>query len=174
MLHLKIITLLLISAPFSVADDWKETKSQEGNFKAQMPSESRYQANEIETELGKIKIHMFIATSDSGNEAYMLMYNDYPDELFKTKTIDQILADAADGAVENVKGKLQSESKVTHAKFPGKDLEATATADDQVTYISWRLLLVKNRMYQIGCVGVGKKVPAETIKKMKESFELLR
>jgi hypothetical protein len=43
-----------------------------------------------------------------------------------------------------------------------------------VTYISWRLLLAKNRMYQIGCVGVGKKVPAEIVKKIRESFQLLR
>ncbi len=42
------------------------------------------------------------------------------------------------------------------------------------TTIKWRILLVKKRMYQIGCVGVGKRVSNEMVDKIRASFKLLK
>ena len=174
MFRFQLAILLLVSTQFAAADEWKKTISQEGNFKIQLPGESKYSSSNLDTNLGMIKLHMFMTVIDSGNTVYMVMYNDYPDELFKMKSTDQILADAAGGVVRNVKGKLQSETKITYGKLPGKDLELTITEKDKVIYVSWRLLLSKNRLYQIACANTGKKLPAETVKKVMKSFQLLQ
>lgn len=174
MLRLLPAVLFVALAQVAFADQWEKTISQEGNFSVMLPGVSEYRAQNVETEIGKITIHMFLVEADKGNTAFMLMYSDYPEALFDKKSVDQVLDDAAAGAVRNVKGKLQSKSNITYQKLPGRDLTATTSSGSRMTFITWRLLLAKNRMYQIGCVGVGKKVPEEVVKKINESFRLLR
>ncbi|PHS18688.1 MAG: hypothetical protein COA78_01510 [Blastopirellula sp.] len=175
MFRINLILLLLLSTRFAVAEEWQVTKSQEGNFQIELPGEPEYSSRVIDNEAGKVKLHIFTLTeTKSGIQVFMLMYNDFSDEVLKQKTTDQLLTDAADGVKQNFKGKLLSDKKITSDKIPGKEFDLTSTKNGRVMHIHWRLLLAKNRMYQIACMGIDKKVPDETVKRVRESFQLLK
>ena len=63
----------------SSAEDWQETKSPIANFSIQLPDEPEYSADTVDTELGELKLHMFLVEADAGNTAYMVMCTEYPD-----------------------------------------------------------------------------------------------
>lgn len=170
MLRIHLTLLFCFSCQFALADEWVETKSDKGKFTIQLPGKTSHVVKDV----GSIKLHIFFVSADMGNTAYMVMYSNISETVLKNKTTDQILDDAVKGAVRSFKGKLSSEKSIVYAGSPGRDFVAATKTKGTTTTIKWRILLVKKRMYQIGCVGVGKKVPDEKVDKIRASFKLLK
>ncbi|MGY8768984.1 MAG: hypothetical protein ACKVH8_11240 [Pirellulales bacterium] len=95
-----IVLVLLVLPCVSLAEDWKEIKSQDGSFTAKFPAKPEYSKQSIDTDFGKTTMYMLVAETDNGSSAYLVMYNDYAAELFKNKTTQQLLDDATSGAFE--------------------------------------------------------------------------
>jgi len=116
--------------------------SKEGEFSIKMPAEPDPASQVIDTDLGKVTMHSFSVATNSGNNAYMAMYADYP-------TVPGDPAGAVDKAVsgqaESIKGKIVEDKKVTLNGWPGK----TARIESADTTFLTAAYMAGNRIYQV-------------------------
>lgn len=155
------------------AQEWKETKSKEGNFKASFPTEAAAGSQDVPTALGKIKMYTFASETNGGKVAFLVMYNDYP--LGKLELADQekLLRDARDGAIGKAQGKIKTDTEIKLGKHPGRDFQFTGKYQEMSVDAEWRLYMVGTRLYQLAAIGIEMPVPQESIKKFFASFALL-
>ena len=131
---------------------WASFESKKGNFKASLPVKPEENEQEVESEIGKIKMNIFTAETDKikgENSMYMMMYVDYADSLFASgldnAAADNVLRSAVSGAAKNIQGVVIKEENKSYKKNPGKHVLITF-ADGQGIMDGW-MFLVKNRMY---------------------------
>ena len=62
------IVLMLLSTACVHAEDWKKTKSQEGNFQVLMPIDAEYSTLDVETDIGVVKTHLFQSFKTMANK----------------------------------------------------------------------------------------------------------
>ncbi len=170
---LSALLVLALLANTALAEDWQETKSYEGNFKIQMPGEPKYSSSPVEGS-ENVSIHTFAASLKNGEPTYMLIYNDYPQSLFATKTADKILDDICQVVISSVTEPKATKSVIRLWDFPGRNLEIDAKNGDDNVYSAWRVFLVNKRLYQVGIVRIGKPINDEDKKKYFGSFALLQ
>ena len=167
--------LMTAMAATAAADDWEVTKSQEGNFKAELPGEATYSSQDQPTDAGTVQLHMYVYESEEGDTAYIAMYTDFPKGLSDAADPNALLDGAREGAVGSVGGQLVKEEKVKFGKYPSRILTIEGEQDGTEMVIRQRLILVGNRLYQ-QIVASSKEDPApeEDVRKFYKSFELLR
>lgn len=171
----RVLPLVLVfTAGPAAAQEWQETKSTEGHFQVLMPGEAQYQSQDVDTEVGKIKLHVFAVATSGGAAAYLVMYEDYPAEDVKKTGAETILNNARDGALKGIRGKITKETKIRYGSHPGLEFSLSGTSNDTAVHCVWRLYLVRDRMYQLGVVGIKQPAPPEMIDKFFASFALLR
>jgi len=160
---------LCLTAAFLIAADTRfvEVAPRGGRFTVQMPGQPKEQKNSVKTAIGPIEFHMFIYERDP-NSDYMVGYNDYPEGMMKKADSDKVLDGARDGAVKNVKGKLESEKKITLDGHPGREFVATAEG----LKVRDRFYLVNDRLYQIMLVGSNDFITGKDAEKFLNSFKL--
>ena len=97
-------------------------------------------------------------TGEQGNVAYWVSYGDYPGTLVAKISPEAVLDGARHGMVSNINGKLISETIVSLAGYPGRELLIDVMGGNrQEITIKAHLFLVKNRLYQIAwCAPKGK------------------
>jgi hypothetical protein len=111
--------LACIAQP-AAAQTWTEYKPEGVGYAVDMPGTWTTTAQDTPTAVGPVKVHM--ATVDTGAVAYMSMYNEYPAQLVKGQPVAPILDGARNGAVQNVKGTLRQEDKITISNFEARQL----------------------------------------------------
>jgi hypothetical protein len=99
---------------------------------------------------------------------YAVAFVDYPKEAVASSKPDDLLDGARNGAVEKVKGKLESEEKITMNGFPGRELRIAAPGDLK---LSARIYMVKARLYQTIVVAPKAKEVAGNTKRFLDSFK---
>jgi hypothetical protein len=109
------------------AQEWKETKSKEGNFKALFPTEAAPNSQDIPTALGKIKMYTFSSETDGGKIAYLVMYNDYPLGKLDVAAQEKILRDARDGAIAKAQGKIKTIPRFSWANIRAGSFNSRAS-----------------------------------------------
>lgn len=170
-----LLTLLIVFAAAlsaSAADEWKETASEEGNFKVLLPGETTYANQSVDTPIGKIEMHTFMSETETG--AAGVLYSDFPAAQIANSDVDTLLTNARDGAVGNVKGKLTSDKAIQVAGNPGREFTFSVGTGDDVQFNGWqRVFLVGNRMYQLIVITAGADGrPEAELEKIRGSFEL--
>ena len=168
------IVLMLLSTACVHAEDWKKTKSQEGNFQVLMPIDAEYSTLEVETDIGVVKTDLFQSFNNDGKQVFMVTYSDYGQEIFKTKISAQILKGAMENTYKNGKGELLSHTDIRFGDYPGKEYLILKVNKGTKIYLHWRIVLKDDRLYQIGALSVDQKMPTEIVKKYRDSFSLLR
>lgn len=171
-----LLVLALFVGATTAQEEWKETTSKEGMFKAVFPSKPRYLTKEVTTDAGKLKTHTFAATLDKGNVAFIVMYSDFPADHVKETGKVEILKNAQNGALAAVRdAKAAKQSAIMIGGHPGREIEvAGKDKNDNSVELVWRLYLVNNRLYQVGVASVKQPLVQENRKKFFDSFELLR
>jgi hypothetical protein len=166
--------LLVLFAYPAAAQTWKETKSVEGKFKVSLPGAAKYQYQDLKTDVGKIRQHIFAVETDGGKFAYLAFYNDYPEDHVRRTGAETMLDNARAGALGQLQNnKVVKESKIKLAGHAGREMHFTGVVQGMNVHASWRMYLVNNRLYQVGVVGIGEAASAESIRKCFDSFSLL-
>jgi hypothetical protein len=150
----------------------KEFKSEAGRFSVMTPAPLQEAVQPVETQGGKIDLHLFSAQQD--DIAYFVAYCDYAPELARPDNAEKMLDGARDGAVGNSHGKLTSETNISLAGHPGREVVITAASEDRppVT-IKGRLFMVQNRLYQITVVAPRSQAGDKAVDDFLQSFKLL-
>ena len=122
-----LITLMLACclASCSAPPTIKEFKSEAGGFSVMTPAPLQEAVQPVETQGGKIDLHLFSAQQD--DIAYFVAYCDYAPELARPDNAEKMLDGARDGAVGNTHGKLISETNITLAGHPGREVVIEAS-----------------------------------------------
>ena len=150
----------------------KEFRSTEGRFSVVAPISFKEETQTLDTTVGKIEMHMFIA--EGKDIAYAVAYSDYPEEMIRQSNPDQVLNGARDGMVSNVNGKLVLETKITLGKYPGREVVVDLKLDNDIDgTVKSRMYLVENRMYQTQVITTKGAVSMQTISDFLDSFQLI-
>lgn len=169
-----LITLLLACclASCSAPPTIQEFKSETGGFSVMTPAPLQEAVQPVETQSSKIDLHLFSAQQD--DIAYFVAYCDYAPDLARPDNAEKMLDGARDGAVGNTHGKLISETAITLAGHPGREVVIEARGEDRppVT-IKGRLFMVQNRLYQITVVAPRSRAGDKAMDDFLQSFKLL-
>lgn len=170
-----LLTTLMLAcclASCSAPPTIKEFKSEAGRFSVMTPAPLQETAQPVETQGGKIDLHLFTGQQD--DIAYVVGYCDYSPELAKPDNAEKMLDGARDGAVGNTHGKLTSETTITLAGHPGREIVIEAAGEDRPPMtIKGHLFMVKNRLYQVTVVAPRSRAGDKAIDDFLQSFKLL-
>ena len=122
---------------------WQEFKHEAGNFAVMMPGKPLEMSQSVETEIGKVPIHSFIA--QGGRLNYVAMYAEYPMAFDTPETIKTLLDNGRDLMLSRRNGKLISETNISFGKYPGRELKAKI--DGGMARL--RMYVVNQRMYML-------------------------
>jgi len=167
---------LLISATTSTAAaaQWRTLTSKEGNFKLKMPGKPQTMNRSLKTAVGKIEMHIFVVAPTGQKAAYMLMYNDYPEQFARQADPKKVLDGAIHGVVRKRKGKITQEKDIKIDGYPGKAVVFESGSGGAKFTGHIRTFLVKNRLYQVMVLYDRSGAPTKTeIARFLTSFERL-
>ena len=176
---LLVASLVLFSLlSFINSDEWYLLRSEQYGYKIKFPKAPTENPQVINSEIGKLKMNIFMYdASQKGkddNLVYMVNYTEYPDTLIsseKTEILDDFFRNSIDGAVKNVHGELLSEKIIKIGEYPGREIKIDFK--DGMAVIRMRSYLVNNKMYVLQTITETKKDFNKSITLFMDSFELL-
>ena len=142
--------------------------SEDGKFKIIFSGEPTHTPEIIPTEIGDIKMHMFMYEK-SITEAEMVAYNDYPSAMVDLVDADQMLQDAKKGSVESLGATITEEKVITYNGHKGLEFKANSSQ----YYVNYKVFIVKNRLYQIALMRDGSYAVQDDVDNFFNSFELI-
>lgn len=152
---LAIAAAPVAAPPQDVPVGWREFQIPAGRFKVLMPGTPKTTRRTIPTDIGKVAATRYTVT-DAANVTYDVLLNDYPRAGVAKANPHKLLDSVRDGLMYQTKGRMVSERRITHANFPGRDLEILGAED---MHYRARLVWVETRLYQIMAVTPGKPRP---------------
>jgi hypothetical protein len=167
-----LLTVFLLSACASSGS--QAFTSEEGAFSINSPMAMEETTQSIDTELGAIEVHFFMA--EEIDRAYMVGYSDYPQEFVDQNDPQMMLDGARDGATGNINGNLVSEIRILlDDQYPGREIVVTAMLDeDQEGTLKAHMFLVGNRLYQVMVVAPSGELSMQEMDDFINSFKLLK
>jgi len=106
----------------------------------------------IPTEFGSFDLNIIGAENPQG--AAMVMYSDFPKEVFEKKTPKQILDDGRDNALKTVNGTLSKEEETTFEGAIRRSIYISANAGGKNVHARFDLMIIQNRLYQIAYLAL--------------------
>ncbi|MFM9948007.1 MAG: hypothetical protein ACKV1O_08725 [Saprospiraceae bacterium] len=171
-----IMTIMTLTMGFVKPKDWFLLKSEA--FQIEFPKEPDATTEVIDSEIGALEMKIFIHdASQAGtddNLVYMAAYIEYPDTLISSEKTDKIAAifrSAIDGMVNNVAGKLLSESEIVINGFPGREIKIDF--GNGLAIFKVRFYLIEHKMYVIQTVTETGKFPNKSVDRFLDSFKLI-
>ncbi len=154
----KFFNAFTVDAPEHV----KKEKTQNNNwvtfgkkeFSILFPEQPEEGDKDIETKIGTLKMHT--VSYESGkykddNEAYVLIYSDYPEEMvssdFKEELIDSFFSNAIRGMIKKRGYVKADEKKITLKGYPGRSVKIEMAEEKAV--MNMRIYIVNSRAYII-------------------------
>jgi hypothetical protein len=128
--------------PTEAAPAGETFTSEEGKFSVVFPGDPELSTQDVAVQ--DTTSTMNIAMYATDQVAYMVAFNDYPEDMVAGNDPDTMLDGARDGAVSNVSGTLDSEERITINDFPGRYL--VVSVEGGRVYL--RIYIVNNRLYQ--------------------------
>ena len=170
-----LIMLLLTSFKHH---DWKEYTPEHGKCAVLMPGQPTIEEKIVHTELGEIKLNIFMyqpARNSDDNLIYSMSYADYPEGSSIHSDSTEILKDffnkSRDGAIANIQGKLLSETSESIQGYPGR--EQRIAVKNGLAIVRFRSFLVKNRFYNLQVITPAANNFNKSINRFMNSFKLL-
>jgi hypothetical protein len=144
--------------------------SAEGRFSVSMPSKPEQGERDVDSAVGKLKLHTFGASNDVGQ--FMVSYADYPTEAASAAQQESVLDGVRGGVLKGLQAELISETKVSTKGYPGRELRATKVTEGAEIVFSWKIFLVGRRLYQMAVATVKAEAESPDIQKFFISFQL--
>jgi hypothetical protein len=164
-----LVGLALLGQGVAGADEWKEYNSADGHFTVDFPGTPKQSKEKHQTKFGSLDTQL-LTLAASKDVFYGISFGDYPDSIIKAHRQEELLDDAVNSAVKNVKGgRIQAQEKISLAGVSGRELVVDTPGGLRMTV---RLFMVKSRLYQVlSAVGKGKEKDADP-KRFLDSFKL--
>jgi len=124
---------------YNAGPDWKPFMPPGGGFSARLPGAVEETQERLSSPAGAIVMHL--AQARWKGAQYMVVYADYPQSFLESRTADEILNHARDGALQNSKGRALRETPITLAGNSGRDL---------VVEVKTEKVLMKSRVFLVG------------------------
>jgi hypothetical protein len=140
--------------------------SAEGEFSVKFPAEPKASSQNVDTDLGKVTMHIFTVETNSGNNAYVVIYADYSIVPDAAKAVDG----AINGQADSVKGKIVDDKKVTLNGWHGRIVRIESP---DATFLT-SAYMAGNRLYQVMYVTTkGETIPSD-VAEFRASFEITK
>ena len=143
------LPLFLGAAQPETPEGWTAYTTAEGAFTVVLPGKWSERKQQVKTATGQLSVKMVVATGRN-DSAFVVSYTDYPEPEIKKGPVQKRLDHARDGAVVSAGGKLRSEKAIELKGHPGRDL---VIDKDGATIARMRIVLVKQRLYQVMVLG---------------------
>jgi hypothetical protein len=140
--------------------------SKEGEFSVKLPGEPKLSSEDLDTAVGKVTLHSFAVETNSGNNAYMIAYSDYPTVSDAAGEIDGVI----NAQVSSFKGKIVADKKVTLNGWPGRTVRIEAP---DTTCVS-SAYMAGHRLYQVMFITVKTETLPTDVTEFLESFQISR
>jgi len=150
--------------------DWAEYSSDTGRFTALMPGDPKTEMQSIPTAVGSIDMYFF--SVDQPNVSFAVAYADYPSEIISKVSASALLDAGRNGALANVKGKLERKVDVFFGTDPGQEFWFKANVRNMPGYGHAVVMLRGARLYQMLVVGLEATFPAEDAQKFLDSIDI--
>jgi hypothetical protein len=151
--------------PAAPAPDWKPYSYPADGFSASFPTAPALEKQNISSGGGSYELRTYEA--DDSSTALIAAVCDYGASA-TSKEPDAVLEDAKKGAINNIKGQLVSEKKITLGANHGVEFEA----DGESAHVTARLYLVGSVLYQM-IVAAPVKANYADASRFLDSFQLV-
>jgi hypothetical protein len=151
------------------AQNGYEISSFEGRFSITFPDKPDYSVEDIETDVGMLKMHTYIYEG-SDDVAFLLAYIDYPQDLVEESDADDLLEAAMEGAVGSWGFDMNSLKKETRWHNGNKGLYAKGSTDD--THTAYEVILAGNRLYQLAILQYNSPIDENELNTFFTSFKI--
>jgi hypothetical protein len=156
-----------IEATEDVADDL--FSSEDGKFKINFTGTPTESSDIVPTDVGDIEMTSFMYEK-SLTEAYMVAYNDYPSEMVKMSSVDDLLDGAKNGSSSSLGiNEFEIDKNMEIEGNPGRHFKGT----NGTYYAEYKLFLKGSRLYQIALIRDGSYATQERSEEFFSSFELI-
>ncbi|MBN1457745.1 MAG: hypothetical protein JW912_07835 [Sedimentisphaerales bacterium] len=145
---------------------FEDYQSSRGRFTVSFPGEPEEGVQTLTSHDGDFDLYMYNAGSKK--ISFAVAYVDYPDSVFKKRSVKEMLDGAVDGAVNNVGGKLIDEIEVEYEGYPGREIEVSIASEKAI--IRARIYLVDKRLYQLMVIGKEDQVTESRVYDFFDSF----
>jgi hypothetical protein len=167
---LVVVFVSTVAFGFQQGAPWKKFSPPAGKFSIIMPSEPTPEVEDVETDVGTMKLHLFSASTSNG---YVLAsYGDYPSAPADSNEAESVLDGVRDGIVNGSNSELVSENKFSFYSHPARELITKKTDQGEVIVFHCRVYLVGRRLYQLAVGTTQKDSEIPDITKFLISFDL--
>ena len=170
-----LITLIAVLTAFSNPGDWQLFESTD--FQAFYPNLPSSQVKTVNSAVGELKMNIFMYDASNNekdeNLVYGIITTEYPDSIINssnTEVLQNFFRNSIDGAVNNVNGKLISESTIDIDGFPGREIKVNFR--DGLAVIKMRMYLVNNKIFTLQTITKTENDLNKSIDKFMNSFKL--
>lgn len=141
-------------------------------FSVLLPGTPKEQTLKAPSPLGELTFHNFLVETNQGKAAWLATSVDYPPGSIKAENQDGVLDAGVKGAVDKLKGKLLTQSKIMlDNKYPGRSMQLEVP---NLGLYHSRIYLVGDRLYQIVVLGPKDLATSTEAKKYLDSFKLAK
>jgi len=145
--------------------DWKTYSYPADGFSASFPSAPEMTKKAVDTKVGPVELRSYIVTE--GDTALFVGIADYrPQDI--TRTPDELLQGAKNGALQNAKAHLLSEAKITLGIYQGLEFES----ESDEAHFSARIYFVGHSLYQT-LVAIPLGQPYANTGRFLDSFQII-
>ncbi|MFH0893920.1 MAG: hypothetical protein V2A54_05745 [Bacteroidota bacterium] len=171
---MKTLQTILISSLFLLfvtsASAQVKYKSVAGNFSVSLPGTPEESSQDVETEVGTIKMYSFMYQPASGTPIFMIAYCDYSEEAIKASNAETLLTNAMDGFLKSLEiPKELSKMVKLDKKYDGIYFQGKSSQYSTKNYN----YLVGPRLYQVAVLSLGDYISKSEYDKFFDSFKLL-
>jgi hypothetical protein len=145
--------------------------SESGNFSIQFPGTPKESSQDVETDLGTIKMYSIMYQDPSGSPVYMIAYCDYSADAIKVSDPDSLLKNSMEGFLKSLDiPKDMSKTVKLEKKYNGIYFEGKSDKYATKNYN----YLVDNRLFQVAILTMGDYLSKSENDKYFNSFKLLK
>ncbi len=124
---------------------WREYVSSAGKFAATLPANVNTNMVLTDTSRARLQTYMVSANDNDLNE-YLVSWTEYAEDKLQHRDVEKTLNRMRDALVQAKSGKLMSESPVSLASHPGREI-TFSTPEGRLVRV--RFYFVDNRIYQV-------------------------
>ncbi len=165
-----ILLLFVLAFLASTAQSSYVYVSPDNKFSIRFPAEPESTSEAVPTDIGDIQMYS-VMYEESVNKAYMVAYSDYPANLIEASDPMDLLYGAQSGGLSSLGiTEPDVQEEITFDGYPGLFFKANESG----VKVVYKVLLVKNRLYQIAVLVTGDVMISDSdISNFIDTFKLL-
>jgi hypothetical protein len=170
---------LTLCLGFVKADKWITIHVKKFGYQVDFPKKPTEQSQDIDSEVGKVKLNMYIydASEVSGEDNLVYMSNCTQHPAIDANALDSAqLAEFYErtigGVANGVSGKLLTQKKIMLDNHEGREI--TVGYEENKNTITMRLFVIDNKIYMLQAIAKTEKSPNQSATRFFDSFKLTK